>query len=120
MIRYDITPVPKPRQTRRDKWQQRDCVMRYRAFADRVRLLGIRIDRPVAIEFVLPMPPSWSAKKRARLLGAEHTAKPDLDNLLKALLDAVHRDDSAVHTIACRKVWGEAGQIVVSSWEWPR
>ena len=33
-LKYDITPVPKPRQTQRDKWKRRDVVMRYRAFAD--------------------------------------------------------------------------------------
>lgn len=93
--------------------------MRYRAFADQARLLKIRIDPPVAVEFVLPMLPSWSAKKRARMLGAEHETKPDIDNLLKALLDAVHGDDSHIHTIAARKVWGETGQIVVAPWEWP-
>jgi len=40
MKEYKITPVPKPRQTRSDKWKQRPCVMRYRAFADEVRAAG--------------------------------------------------------------------------------
>ena len=35
---YDITPCPKPRQTQSDKWKKRPPVLRYRAFADEVRL----------------------------------------------------------------------------------
>lgn len=41
MISYPLTPVPKPRMTKSDAWRKRPCVMRYWAFKDKVRELGI-------------------------------------------------------------------------------
>lgn len=110
----DITPVPKPRQTRADKWKQRPAVLRYRAFADELRL---KLDRDFDfngcdIEFGIPMPKSWSKKKKYQMDGEAHTQKPDLDNLLKALLDAHMGDDAGVHTLnRLTKVWSDHGYI---------
>lgn len=82
MPKYLITPVGKPRMTRADKWKQRPPVMRYRMFCDEARLHGIRVPENGAhITFVLPMPKSWSKKKRAAMDGQPHQQKPDLDNL---------------------------------------
>ncbi len=111
---YPINPVAKPRQTRADKWKQRPAVMRYRAFADECRLRGVSVreggDR---ITFTLPMPKSWSKKKRAEMCDCSHQQKPDIDNLLKALFDAVMKEDCAVWDIRARKIWGEAGSIKI-------
>ncbi|MCR4339433.1 MAG: RusA family crossover junction endodeoxyribonuclease, partial [Gemmatimonadaceae bacterium] len=41
----------------------------------------------VTAEFRLPMPPSWSNKKRLAMIGQPHAQKPDIDNLLKAVLE---------------------------------
>ncbi len=116
---YPIVPTPKPRMTQRDKWQKRPAVMRYRAFADECRMRGVTIpeDGSVVV-FTLPMPKSWSGRKRAEMNGQPHTQKPDLSNLVKAIEDAVMKDDSAVHTMAARKVWGERGSIEVREWRW--
>lgn len=79
MITYPITPVPKPRQTRADKWKQRPAVMRYREFADQVRAAGITLpDCGALVTFYIPMPKSWSKKKRARADGTPHQSKPDV------------------------------------------
>lgn len=113
---YDITPLGKPRQTQRDKWARRPAVLRYRAFCDEVRLRGVSL--PVSgcrITFVIPMPESWSKKKRAELIGRPHQQKPDVDNLHKALMDAVFDDDSAVWDARITKIWGEKGQIHIES-----
>ena len=40
---YPITPVPKPRMTRRDRWAKRPCVLRYWAFKDEVRLRRVSL-----------------------------------------------------------------------------
>jgi Holliday junction resolvase RusA-like endonuclease len=67
---------------------------------------------PVAIEarFVFRPPPSWSERRKIETLGADHCQKPDLDNLLKSLLDGmnmvVFADDAAVVQITARKQWG--------------
>jgi len=114
MKTYDITPVAKPRQTRSDKWKQRPCVMRYRAFADEVRAAGIKIPESGAhIFFIIPMPKSWSKHKKTMMDGRPHQAKKDVDNLLKSVLDAVYKDDSCVWDIRISKVWGNKGGIII-------
>ncbi|MBO4148369.1 RusA family crossover junction endodeoxyribonuclease [Enterobacter ludwigii] len=114
MPKYIITPVGKPRMTRRDKWKQRPPVMRYRMFCDEARLHGIRVPESGAhITFVLPMPPSWSKKKREAMDGQPHQQKPDLDNLKKSLLDALFEDDSHIWGTRTSKIWGETGMIII-------
>ena len=116
MILLDIIPVPKPRQTRADKWKKRPSVLRYRAFADELRLkLPRDFDfNGYAICFFMPMPKSWSKKKKAEMLGTPHIQTPDLDNLLKSLLDAHMGQDCGVHTlVAVWKRWAEVGCIQI-------
>ncbi|MDY4380363.1 RusA family crossover junction endodeoxyribonuclease [Pectobacterium brasiliense] len=114
MKTYNITPLGKPRMTQRDKWQKRPPVLRYRAFCDEVRLNKITLpESGWHVTFVLPMPPSWSKKKRAEMNGKPHQQKPDKDNLEKALLDAIFDDDSRVWDGRVSKVWGESGQIII-------
>ena len=111
---YPITPCPKPRQTRSDKWKQRPCVMRYRAFADEVRLHNVVIQESGNhVVFHMPMPKSWSKKKKLEMIGMPHQQKPDWDNLAKALCDAVHSDDSFIFDFRATKLWAEKGAIEV-------
>ena len=116
MTVYNITPVPKPRMTQRDKWAKRPAVLRYRAFCDEVRLKGVRVPEAGAhIKFGIPMPKSWSKKKRERMQSAPHQQKPDIDNLTKALLDAVHKDDSGIWDLRTTKCWDEKGWISIET-----
>jgi len=117
---YDITPCPKPRMTRRDKWLKppRPAVARYRAFKDEVRLkmpndLGLNYSY---IRFYIPVPKSWSKRKKAEVIRQQlHTGVPDLDNLLKALMDALYGSDSHIHTVfGVSKCWSEHGGIEIS------
>lgn len=117
----NITPVPKPRMTQRDKWANRPCVARYHDFKDLIRASQITIPSSGCIvTFILPMPKSWSKKKREAVNGAPHKAKPDIDNLLKALLDSVFNDDAHIYDIRAIKKWGENGQIVIEHSNDPR
>lgn len=63
-------------------------------------------------------PPSWSKKKTAELMHRAHTQKPDFDNLVKALCDALNRiafeDDAQVYECTVRKVWGTSAKTVVT------
>ncbi|RKZ82922.1 MAG: RusA family crossover junction endodeoxyribonuclease [Gammaproteobacteria bacterium] len=118
LIKLDITPVPKPRQTRADKWKKRPSVLRYRAFADEIRLnLPRDLDfNNSTIVFLLPMPKSWSKKKKGAMNHSPHTQKPDLDNLIKALLDAHLSDDSGIHSLRyVRKIWAYTGEIWIET-----
>jgi len=122
----DVVPVPKPRQTRSDVWKKRPAVMRYRQFADDLREScekeGFVPSGWLVIEFHLPMPKSWSKKKKKEMLDTSHCSKPDLDNLVKSCLDALFaeipdRDDACVHTINARKVWSVSGGIFLRNSE---
>lgn len=116
---FDLVPVSKPRQTQRDKWMKRPCVVRYREYADDIRRQARRAGfefprRGIEVEFALPMPASWSAKKKAAMDGQPHEQKPDLDNLIKAMKDALLEDDSVVSQYgAMEKVWGSAPGVRV-------
>lgn len=114
MKTYNITPIGKPRQTQRDKLQKRPPVLRYRAFCDEVRLKKITLpEGGWHVTFVLPMPTSWTKKRRIDMNGKPHQQKPDKDNLEKALLDAIFDDDSRVWDGRVSKIWGETGQIII-------
>jgi len=112
--RYPIIPVSKPRQTRCDKWAQRPEVMRYRAFADEVRLHKVKLpESNYHVIFVMPMPPSWTKKKRDEMEGRPHQQVPDKDNLEKSLLDALYGNDCQVWDGRVTKIWGKEGAIIV-------
>lgn len=111
---YDISPVPKPRMTRADKWKKRASVMRYRAFKDECRLHNVVIpESGYHVTFHLPMPNSWSKKKKQAMNGMPHKSRPDKDNLEKALLDAVFEEDSNVWDGRVTKKWAYNGAIQV-------
>ena len=59
------------------------------------------------------MTQSWSKKKKLEYTGTPHQAKPDLDNLLKAILDAIFEDDSHMYKLSAEKLWAEKGGIQV-------
>lgn len=117
MVLIKVEPIGKPRMVRSDRWRERKCVSQYWAYRDRVRLAAklqhYRLGETLDVTFYLPMPPSWSRKKRAEMEHRFHRQKPDLDNLVKAFLDALTSDDSGVHEITARKRWGTEGLIMV-------
>ena len=117
MKTYKIVPVSKPRMTQRDRWAKRPSVLRYRAFADEVRMKIKCIPIPYHVVFVIPMPKSWSKKRKVEMDGKPHEQKPDKDNLEKALLDALYGDDSHAWDGRTTKIWGREGQIIVSEIE---
>jgi len=65
------------------------------------------------IEFCFEPPKSWPKQKREKAIQRKKypTARPDLDNLWKAVADALngiaYNDDSQIVAITCRKVYGE-------------
>lgn len=104
-------PVAKPRQTQSDRWKQRAPVVKYRAFADMLRLYA-RVAQweekeetayTLTVEFFLPFPKSTSARRREELAGTPHTVKPDASNLLKAVEDALFIHDQAIWSVSSSK-----------------
>lgn len=105
-----IEPMGKPRMTRRDKWAERDCVQRYWAFKDKLKYYVTNIPRDcshVSWTAYLPIPPSWSKKKREQMAGQPHRQKPDRDNIDKAILDALFGDDAGIATGSLSKFWDD-------------
>ena len=115
-IVLNITPVSAPRQSQRDKFKPSAHVKRYRAFRDEVAWSRVYIPLDVNhidVEFVLPMPESWSIRKRNELNGQPHRQTPDIDNLVKAFFDAVlPQGDAFIPSVSMRKTWGIKGRII--------
>lgn len=100
--------------TRADAWKKRPAVLRYRAFRDDVRAHQVVFGNGDRVTFWLPMPESWSEVKRVRQDGQPHQQRPDIDNLLKALLDAIYDDDAAIwHIGGAQKRWARDGAIEI-------
>ena len=117
-ITLNIIPVPKPRMTQSDKWKQRPATKKYWRYKDELKLLCQIVRwQPkdiLDVKFVIPMPISWSEKKKKRMDGQPHKQRPDLDNLVKAFKDALLEEDSHVHTYGeIKKLWGRKGQVIV-------
>lgn len=47
------------------------------------------------------------------MLGKPHQGKPDCDNMLKGLWDAVHQEDKHIYHADALKFWGEVGEIII-------
>lgn len=115
---YEIIPCPKPRMTQVDRWKSRPRVARYWAYRDQVRALGIQLpEYGYHIIFVMPMPKSWSLKKRVMMNNQPHQQTPDKDNLEKGLLDAVFGEDCRVWDGRVTKIWGDIGLIKIGECE---
>lgn len=73
----------------------------------------------VEIRAAMPIPASWSAKRRAAAMDGLTlpTSKPDADNVAKAILDALNgicfADDAQVVTLTVRKAYGAAPGVGV-------
>lgn len=117
---FKVTPIGKPRMTRRDVWKKRLIVQRYYVFKDELNLqaraMKYAVGEILFISFYLPMPDSWSKKKQALMAGTKHQQKPDIDNLLKGFMDALAVDDAYIWQVMASKYWsavGEPGRIEV-------
>ena len=122
----NIPPCSKPRMTQRDRWKKRQCVLDFFAFRDRIRQEVKRINTLLIKEspfdwdnltviFLVPMPKSWSKKKKALMVGKPMQSRPDLDNYLKGLFDATHEEDSSIWKVTASKIWTDCtGKIIIN------
>lgn len=109
--------------TQRDRWytdpnhidpkkRQRPGVTRYNQYKkDLKALVRGELDPKFDIDFYVPMPKSWSDKKKREMAGKPHQDKPDIDNFLKAFMDAMCSDDSYIYDAHPRKFWAYEGKI---------
>ena len=70
----------------------------------------------VVLRFNFEHPQSWSERRKKQR--AWHTSKPDLDNLVKAVLDALngvaYTDDKLVVRVDARKIWSTSDSVSVT------
>ena len=116
--RYTFTikgePMGKPRMTRRDKWAKRKCVTDYWTWADTARAAFGKVDKlvltqPTTLSIVayFSIPESWSRYKKDQAKNMPHTVKPDGDNVMKALKDALFYNDQMVVDGWYRKLYDD-------------
>lgn len=126
----EIRPNTKPRMTRSDKWKndpnhsdpqkrQRKPVTQYFTYKDALikeceKLSITTLPASIyTLKFYFRMPDSWSQKKKDRLMGKLHQQTPDLDNITKALFDAMHVQDNYIAEITngYGKYWSDRDGI---------
>lgn len=59
----------------------------------------------LSVTFYIPVPSSWSQKKKNAHHGLLHQSKPDIDNCTKAFLDSLVAEDKFIANITLTKRW---------------
>ncbi|ENJ41658.1 RusA family crossover junction endodeoxyribonuclease [Staphylococcus aureus] len=71
----------------------------------------------IELEFYFPPLKSWSKKKKSEAIGQFKVTKPDIDNLIKTVLDAcndhVWKDDNQITEITSSKRYGIEPKIII-------
>jgi len=63
--------------------------------------------------YLIPMPDSWSGKKKERMNGMPCEVKPDTDNITKGIKDALRKNDSDIWYEKAEKRWAYKGSIII-------
>lgn len=95
----------------------RPAVARYFEFVNQVQILNVQLpDQGASVTFGIPMPASWSEKKKRNMVFQPHKTRngPDISNLLKALEDATHKNDGEIWNYErLSKFWVYEGYIEI-------
>ena len=126
-LKFEIKPMAKQsfRTTRTGNKYLDASVIKYRKAIRNMAIAQMRNQKAEKIEgavnmniiFAFRRPKSLSKKERT----VPKTTKPDIDNLTKAILDALNgiawNDDAQIAEISARKVWSKQNQIKIEIWE---
>lgn len=125
---FDIQPCPAPRMTSSDKWKldpnhkdpnkrQRACVTRYFAFKNELLRQaadnGYKLTPVLRVLVLVPMPKSWSAKKKAVMFNQPHQQRGDWDNFGKGFCDCLTGEDNFIWDARVVKLWSDKPQIII-------
>jgi Holliday junction resolvase RusA-like endonuclease len=125
---FDVVPVGAVRMTQSDKWKtnplhkdpnkrQRPEVTRYFNFKDIVRQqakdLNYILGDTLEVIFCVPMPQSWSTKKKERMNKLPVKTRPDIDNYVKAFADAICIEDGNIWFVKAEKRYAFQGSIII-------
>lgn len=119
MKHFPIRPMGAVRMTHYSK-NTDERALAYHQWKGQMRMLAQGWKFPASgakVTFEFEMPASWSKAKKDRMCRAPHQSTPDLDNCLKALIDALcdARDggDSYVWNVYAEKYWARENGIMV-------
>jgi Holliday junction resolvase RusA-like endonuclease len=109
-----LKPVASPRQTQRDKWKPRECVKKYRVFCDLLRLearkQNFKLNKNYTVVFGFKIPKTMKNVHP----GQPMEKRPDIDNLVKAVQDALYQgDDGAVSGFIAVKIYQDDDCIFI-------
>lgn len=121
----NVKPMGAVRMTQRSKWED-SAAQRYLTYKTVIgtearRHIVSPLSGPVqaVITFYYPIPKSWSKKDKelARMGQKTPTVKPDLDNCVKGVYDALNKiaweDDNLVIATMARKLYSDNPRIVI-------
>jgi len=125
---FDVIPMGAVRMTKSDTWKldpnhpdpkkrQRKAVTQYFKFknilTEQAEKMQFKLQKTLDAIYVIPMPQSWSEKKKKQMNGMPCMSKPDCDNITKAIKDTLKKEDSDVWYEFARKYWGYKGSIII-------
>ena len=125
---FDLIPIGAVRMTQSDKWKlnpnhrdpakrQREVVTRYFDFKDKIKAqtkeMEFKLSGVLEIVFLVPMPFTWSEKKKKLLNKTAVLTRPDIDNYVKSFMDALESEDGFVWKIIAEKRYAFKGSILV-------
>ena len=97
------------RTVRSDAWKPNPAIDRYHLWRDQIRLATpksmTRFPDRIKMLIMVPMPENWSEKKKAFLCGRGHCQKPDIDNIVKGVLDAMFESDQMISGVDAIAWW---------------
>jgi len=120
-IFIDIQPLPAPR-PRFTRFRATYNPQKYTDYKEQIAFLAKeKVKTPFVnevalhLDFFFKYPKCWGAKKKQSI--SWHTTKPDLDNLIKSILDALNKvaflDDKQVVSIQARKQYAASSGVKI-------
>ncbi|UBH12436.1 RusA family crossover junction endodeoxyribonuclease [Macrococcus armenti] len=114
-------PSPRPRFRNAGRFPQAYMPTNYTKHKEYIQRqmpkLLIKNSIKLTILFEMPMLKSWSNPQKQRMIKAYHSKKPDIDNLLKTVLDAANGhlwiDDGQIVEIHSAKRYAETTKIKI-------
>lgn len=125
---FDVVPMGAVRMTKSDTWKlnpnhadpkkrQRPAVTKYFAFKTLLQLqaksVNFELGKCIDAVYLVPMPDSWSKKKKDAMNGMPCESKPDTDNITKAIKDTLRKEDGDIWWEKAEKRWAYKGSIII-------
>jgi Holliday junction resolvase RusA-like endonuclease len=126
IVSGEVIAKGRPRMTKRGFAYTPAATRKYEAHARLAAQMAMGdqppLQMPCRLELVaeLPIPMSWSSKRRAAALAGDilPTSRPDIDNFLKSGADALNGiivvDDSLITEVRARKRYSESPKLVMT------